>query len=166
VAKDRSGPRLHVAQPTANWTQKYRSIVEMKTNASPRFSPGWIVPLIASGALLVLAACTDEETHTVSAPPPVAPVTPVATATMVVPAIAPPSTVVVTQMPPTSQPEVAPPRPSPDYVWVAGHWTWNSSQYQWIAGHWAVPPSSSSHWVPPFTEVSGSAYEYHEGHWE
>src|SRR5690349_5660245 len=27
--------------------------------------------------------------------------------------------------------------PSPDHVWVAGHWSWVNHKYEWIPGYWA-----------------------------
>ena len=40
--------------------------------------------------------------------------------------------------PPPRRAEVRPPAPSPDAVWVAGHWEWmgRKAGYQWVPGRW------------------------------
>lgn len=76
-----------------------------------------------------------------------------------------PNSYVVMQAPPAPQPEAVPPRPSNDYVWIAGYWTWQNSRYAWMAGHWELPPSSTSVWVNPRWEPEGNAFRFFEGHW-
>ena len=56
-------------------------------------------------------------------------------------------------------------RPSGDYVWVPGYYTWRDHGYQWMAGHWELPPYKGSSWIPPHTEQEGNAYRFYEGHW-
>jgi hypothetical protein len=82
-----------------------------------------------------------------------------------VPAAPAVSTVVVTQSPPALQPEVVLARPSSQYVWLAGYWTWRDGRYEWMAGHWEIPPGSSSAWVSPRWEQEGNAYRFYEGYW-
>lgn len=51
---------------------------------------------------------------------------------------APPATVVI-------KPAV----PSPDMVWIDGHWKWNKrlKQYEWGSGYW-VKPRKGYMWIP------------------
>jgi hypothetical protein len=75
------------------------------------------------------------------------------------------NTIVVTSAPPALQQEVVLARPSADYVWVPGYWTWREGRYQWMAGHWELPPYKGSSWIPPRTEQDGNAFRFYEGHW-
>ena len=50
----------------------------------------------------------------------------------------PPTTVVV-------DPVVA--APGPDYLWVAGYWSWNGSGWIWIPGSWILPPAPGAVWI-------------------
>jgi hypothetical protein len=137
------------------------------------------------GALGLLAGCASEpESHMVSAPPPPAPTRSVTTTTTTttpdtMPAVvagnpanvtiasATPgvSTIIVTEAPPALQPEVVLAQPSPNYVWVAGYWTWHTNGYQWVAGHWELPPRPGSVWVAPTWQQQGNAYKFTEGYW-
>jgi len=125
--------------------------------------------LMVSGLIALLAGCASEpESHVVSSPPPG---TPTVTTTTTTPAVvtAQPntqSTIVVTQAPPAAQQEVVPPRPSSDYVWVAGYWTWRNDRYEWVAGHWEIPPRSGASWVPPRWEPENGQYRFYEGYWD
>jgi hypothetical protein len=76
-------------------------------------------------------------------------------------------TIIVTEAPPALQSEVVLAQPSPNYVWVAGYWTWrnNGNGYQWIAGHWELPPNRNSVWVAPTWQRQGNAYKFTEGYW-
>ena len=37
--------------------------------------------------------------------------------------------------------EVQVARPSPNHIWIAGHWAWRGGAHVWIPGHWAMPPA-------------------------
>ena len=162
----------------------------MKTNTStPTGRATLFAPALAvCGALAIFAGCASEESHVVSAPPPAPATTTVTTQTtqsqpMVVQSPTyvtttnpgttsyttttanPTTTYVVTSAPPALQEEVVLARPSGDYVWVHGYWTWRESRYQWMAGHWELPPYKGSSWIPPHTEQEGNAYRFYEGHW-
>jgi hypothetical protein len=164
----------------------------MKTNTSTPSSRATILaPAFAlCGALAIFAGCASEDSHVVSAPPPSPTTTQVTTTQttqsvpMVVqsptyvtttnpgttsyttsnpnPAV---NTVIVTSALPAPQEEVVLARPTGDYMWVPGYWTWRESRYQWMAGHWELPPYRGSNWIAPHTEQEGNAYRFYEGHW-
>lgn len=75
------------------------------------------------------------------------------------------NTIVVTQAPPAPEQEVVLAQPGPQYVWLAGYWTWRNERYEWMSGHWEIPPSSNSVWVTPRWEQQGNAYRFYEGYW-
>lgn|GEM_PF-1091668 len=74
-------------------------------------------------------------------------------------------TIIVTEAPPALQSEVVLAQPSPNYVWIAGYWTWRDNGYQWVSGHWELPPNPGSVWVAPRWEQQGNAYKFTEGYW-
>jgi WXXGXW repeat (2 copies) len=123
------------------------------------------------GAIALLAGCSSEpDSHVVSSPPPPAPgtqpvtVTTQSTTTTTQPQ--PVNTIVVTQAPPAAQTEVVLAQPSPDYVWIAGFWTWRDSRYEWMAGHWELPPHSGAVWVAPRWEPENGSFRFYEGYWD
>ncbi|MCE9615532.1 MAG: YXWGXW repeat-containing protein [Lentisphaerae bacterium] len=140
---------------------------------------------VCCGTIGILLGCASTpESHVVSAPPPPAPTRSVTTTTITSPADTLPAvivgnpangttltavpavtTTVVTQAPPAPQAEAVLVQPSPEYVWLAGYWTWRDNAYQWMAGHWEVPPSSDSKWVAPRWEQQGNAFRFYEGYW-
>lgn len=81
--------------------------------------------LVRLGSLLVLSACAA------SLP------TPVRTGGRT------DSYVAVTTPPPPLRPELVPPQPSDDAVWVDGEWTWDGSRYRWTSGAWVTPQSGA-----------------------
>ena len=148
-------------------------------HAVKRFAP----TLVLAGVFGMLAGCGSEpESHVVTAPPPPAPTsspgsTVVSTApapTMVVqqPAVAATtapagSTIIVAQAPPAPPPpEAVPPRPTQDYAWVPGYWTWRNERYEWMAGHWEIPPRSDAVWIAPRWEPESGSYRFYEGYWK
>jgi hypothetical protein len=154
----------------------------MKTiHPTPSRRANYLAPAFAlCGALAIFAGCASEESHVVSAPPP-STATTVTTQTTQTPtyvatapgttyttttAAAPANTIIVTQAPPALQQEVVLARPSGDYLWVPGYWTWREGRYQWMSGHWEIPPYRGSHWVAPRVEQEGNAYRFYEGHWD
>jgi hypothetical protein len=51
--------------------------------------------------------------------------------------------------PPAPQPEsVAVAKPSPQHVWIAGHWAWRG-RWLWMGGHWAVGAPGAV-WIPGY----------------
>lgn len=146
----------------------------------------YLAPAFAlCGALAIFAGCASEESHVVSAPPPSTASTVTTQTTQTTPTptyvtttnpgttytttTANPNpgvnTIIVTQAPPALQQEVVLARPSGDYVWVPGYWTWRESRYQWMSGHWEMPPNRGSSWNPPHVEQEGNSYRFYEGHW-
>ncbi len=135
-----------------------------------------LAPLVAlTGLAAFLGGCASEpESRLVSSPPPGPPAITTATASSPAPAVtATPATtttgqptVVVTQSPPALQSEVIPPRPSSDYVWVAGYWAWRNDRYEWVAGHWSLPPHAGATWVPPRWEPESGSYRFYDGYWD
>lgn len=148
----------------------------MKPLNSIRTKTSRIVAPIASaalvvGALVFLPGCaTEPESHVVSAPPPnvVMPVTTAPAQIVVTQAPSPAGTIVLTQAPP-SAPQVVvaqPARPSREYAWVDGHWTYRNGRYEWVNGQWERPPFSGAVWIPPHSEQQSSgSYLFYEGHW-
>jgi hypothetical protein len=67
--------------------------------------------------------------------------------------------------PPAPQVEVIPTAPSPQHVWISGHWTWNGSRYVWQSGRWDALRVgyvwSPAHWAQ---EPSG-AWVFRPGQW-
>jgi hypothetical protein len=47
--------------------------------------------------------------------------------------------------PPPAKPEVVPPQPSEDAVWVDGTWRWTGRNYAWESGRWLVPQPGDYH---------------------
>jgi hypothetical protein len=137
------------------------------------------------GALGFLAGCAaGPESQTVSALPPPAPTRSVTTTTTTTTPDTMPAVVVgntanvtiatttpgvgttiVTEAPPALQSEVVLAQPSPNYVWIAGYWTWRNEQYEWTAGHWELPPNTGAVWVAPRWEQQGNAYKFTAGYW-
>jgi len=133
-------------------------------------SLGWLA--LSTAVFVALSGCeTEPDSHLVSAPPPAPPVavqTVTTTSSMPVVAAYPTgaTTILVTQAPPAAQQEVPPPRPSSDYIWVGGYWTWIDSRYEWTSGHWEVPPRRGATWVPPRWEQEGGSFRFYNGYWD
>jgi hypothetical protein len=115
---------------------------------------------------------TEPESHIVSAPPPNVQAPTVTTApTQIVVTQAPVQngTVVYTQVPQTAPQQMIvaqPARPSPDYAWVDGHWTYRNGRYEWINGQWEKPPYARANWVPPYSESrNDGSFLFYEGRW-
>jgi len=72
---------------------------------------------------------------------------------------------IVMAAPPVAQADVVVAQPSPDYLWVPGHWTWRDSRYEWMAGHWEIPPHANAVWVGPRWDPEGGGYRFYEGYW-
>src|SRR5436190_4457960 len=51
-----------------------------------------------------------------------------------------PAPVLEQPLPPAVSQEVAEPQPSPQHVWIPGHWRWQEGTHVWIAPHWELPP--------------------------
>jgi hypothetical protein len=71
----------------------------------------------------------------------------------------------VTIAPPRPRVEVRPVAPSPDHMWIDGHWAWRGRRHVWVGGHWMTPPSTGYAWVPARWVNEGGAWIFYEGHW-
>jgi hypothetical protein len=69
---------------------------------------------------------------------------------------------------PVSEPqESMPPQPSPNAMWIRGHYVWTGNGYQWQPGRWEVPPTGARVWVPPaWQPAANGGYVYVRGHWQ
>ncbi len=77
----------------------------------------------------------------------------------------PPGAVVVAGPPPPRRVEVVGVAPGMGYVWIAGHWTWQSNAYVWVDGRWQQPPRPRARWTPGHWVHSRRGYFWIEGHW-
>ena len=73
--------------------------------------------------------------------------------------------VVVTEAPPAPRVEVIGVPPSPQHVWISGHWAWEGRHYSWVNGYWELRPRQYASYVPGHWERSGRNWVYVEGHW-
>jgi hypothetical protein len=71
------------------------------------------------------------------------------------------------QAPPADRSETPPAQPGPQYVWVAGHYSWDGNDFQWHSGAWAQPPNGYHTWAPGAWQQTGTAnWVYVEGQWQ
>lgn len=71
------------------------------------------------------------------------------------------------QAPPPDQTESPAPQPGPEYIWVAGHYSWDGADFQWHRGQWTIPPTGYHTWAMGRWEQSGSTnWVYVEGQWQ
>jgi hypothetical protein len=70
--------------------------------------------------------------------------------------------------------EVAPPplrveqrgfAPSPNHIWINGHWAWRYGRHEWVGGHWALPPGAGYRWEDARWVNEGGRWVFFEGHW-
>jgi hypothetical protein len=73
--------------------------------------------------------------------------------------------VVVVDTPPAAQVETIGVAPSPDHVWMPGHWTRDGNRWVWMSGRWEVRPNPASIYVPGHWEKRGDGYIWREGYW-
>ncbi len=66
--------------------------------------------------------------------------------------------------PPPLRIEVRPAPPSPDAVWIDGHWGWRADEYIWVEGHWERHPHGN--WVPGRWERRDRGYVWVRGYWD
>jgi hypothetical protein len=71
----------------------------------------------------------------------------------------------VTVAPPPPRVEVRTVAPSPQHVWLPGHWAWRGGGHVWLPGHWALPPAPGYHWVHARWINEGGQWVFYEGHW-
>lgn len=58
-------------------------------------------------------------------------------------------------------------RPSPEHIWVEGHWRWAGHGYDWVGGHWDhFPGGGRREWVGGhWQNRPGQGWDWVEGHW-
>jgi hypothetical protein len=78
----------------------------------------------------------------------------------------PPAPIVDKPLQPAVAQEVQEEQPSPQHMWVPGHWRWQEGAYSWVSAHWELPPVPNASWVPPRWEAKGSGYVLVEGSWQ
>jgi hypothetical protein len=101
---------------------------------------------------LIVVACLAGALGACASPPPPPP---------------PPGVVYVRSGPPVEVVETAPVQPSPDHVWIRGHYRWDgvANAYAWVPGHWQVHPAGYTRWVPGHWYARNGAWYWVEGHW-
>jgi hypothetical protein len=67
--------------------------------------------------------------------------------------------------PPAEIVEQRPYQPSPNHIWINGHWAWRYGRHQWMRGHWALPPGAGYHWQAARWVNEGGHWVFFEGHW-
>lgn len=73
--------------------------------------------------------------------------------------------VYVREAPPAERVEVISRSPGPGYVWVTGHWNWDTRQYVWIPGRWMVPERGYRVWRPGHWAHDRGGWYWIEGRW-
>lgn len=67
--------------------------------------------------------------------------------------------------PPPPQDVAPPPRPRPNWVWVAGAYDWRDGRYVWVEGHWEKM-RKGHHWHPGRWDRDGDRHAWRAGGWE
>lgn len=57
-------------------------------------------------------------------------------------------------------------QPSPQHVYISGHWSWKDGAFSWENGHWELPPAAGTVWVAPRWEKMNTGYTLVEGYWQ
>jgi hypothetical protein len=76
----------------------------------------------------------------------------------------PPGVVMVQSVPPPERVEVMAVAPSPNHLWIRGHWAWQGGGWAWMPGHWEVRQVGHE-WVPGHWQHHGNGSYWVEGHW-
>ena len=71
----------------------------------------------------------------------------------------------IRKAPPTPIKEQVGERPSPDRVWVYGHWEHRKENYVWMPGEWILT-RPGYRWVPAYWYQNTQGWRFHPGHWE
>jgi hypothetical protein len=78
----------------------------------------------------------------------------------------PPAAIIKAPLAPSVSQEIIDERPSPQHVWIAGHWRWQDGNYVWIASHWELPPRANLAWVEPRWDQKANGYVLAGGYWQ
>lgn len=73
----------------------------------------------------------------------------------------------VPDRPPPQRAEIPPPAPSPQALWVAGHWhwSWSGARYVWTPGRYTERPQPDANWLPGYWEQRTGGWIWVEGRW-
>jgi len=71
----------------------------------------------------------------------------------------------VEREPPPVRYERAPPPPSQEHYWVAGHWNWSGNAYVWVPGYYHARPRPGVAWVDGHWARHERGWYWVEGHW-
>jgi hypothetical protein len=79
----------------------------------------------------------------------------------------PAGNVLAPYQPPPQRAEIPPPAPSPQALWVAGHWHWSWSgvRYVWTPGRYIERPQPNANWLPGYWEQHAGGWIWVEGRW-
>ena len=72
---------------------------------------------------------------------------------------------IVDTHPPASRHEVPSERPSPQHVWLKGHYDHNGTDWVWHEGRWEQPPAFKVAWVAPRYRKDHGKTRYEPEHW-
>src|SRR5579862_1218360 len=53
----------------------------------------------------------------------------------------------------------------PGYVWIQGHWGWNSGRWMWVGGYYE-PERVGSVWIDGYWGYNGGRWAWNNGRWE
>src|ERR1700676_3570731 len=117
--------------------------------------------LITAGAVLILSAPAFAEEVTIEKQTTITKEVPESGSTI--------STVIVApNPPPPQQAEVPPPAPTPEMVWMSGHWSWDpeTRAYVWVRGEYAAPPRPRAAWMPGRWIQRPEGWVCEDGRWD
>ena len=80
--------------------------------------------------------------------------------------VLPDNAVIKEPLQPAASQEIIDERPSPQHMWIAGHWRWQDGRYTWVAGRWDLPPRTNLVWVEPRWERRGNGVVLAGGYWQ
>src|SRR5437868_10023349 len=70
---------------------------------------------------------------------------------------------VVVEAPPPIREEIIPPAPSPNHIWIRGHWGYHD-RYAWEPGRYVVRPRRGAEWVPGHWDDTHHGWAWKPGH--
>lgn len=80
----------------------------------------------------------------------------------------------VAEVPVVSPTYIAPPpprqetiiaAPSPQAIWVSGHWGRTPGEWTWNPGTWVKPPFANAYWMPGYWQHRNGRFVWERGHW-
>lgn len=67
--------------------------------------------------------------------------------------------------PPPERAEIPPTAPSPQALWLVGHWSWDGVKFVWRPGRYVERPSSTANWLPGYWEERPDGWKWVDGQW-